>query len=81
MAPLKRQDIHAIVFSLWLLLTLTVVNANTSNNKCKPRHYTHKAIQTDMNGKRCFGEVKILSCWGYCLSYEVTSCSGNSTLI
>ncbi|XP_037975285.2 thyrostimulin beta-5 subunit [Plutella xylostella] len=42
------------------------------NSKCKPRYYTHKAMQTDDNGRRCWGDVKILSCWGYCLSYEIS---------
>ncbi|KAL0880815.1 hypothetical protein ABMA27_002000 [Loxostege sticticalis] len=40
--------------------------------RCKPRTYLHQAMQTDLNGRRCWGEVQIKSCWGYCLSYEIS---------
>ncbi|XP_013187798.1 glycoprotein hormone beta-5-like [Amyelois transitella] len=40
--------------------------------RCKPRRYTHKAMQTDLNGRRCWDDVKINACWGYCMSYEIS---------
>lgn len=41
------------------------------NGRCKIKRHTHKAMQTDLNGRRCWDDVKILGCGGYCLSYEV----------
>lgn len=63
---------HRVVPLLGLVAFLCLhTDAALANSKCKLRHYSHKAMQTDMNGRRCWDEVKMMSCWGYCLSYEV----------
>ncbi|OWR48297.1 glycoprotein hormone beta-5 [Danaus plexippus] len=57
-----------------LMMTIWCVSDGASsslNNRCKLKRYTHKAVQTDFNGLRCWDDVKILSCWGFCLSYEI----------
>lgn len=70
-----------------LMLSCWVANCRNalSNSKCKLRRYTHNAVQIDFNGLRCWDEVEIMSCWGYCLSHEVrlfsTLASNNWTSI
>lgn len=56
-----------LVFSCWVVHNTSA----QSSSRCKIKRYTHKAVQTDLNGLRCWDDVKIKSCWGYCLSYEV----------
>ncbi|XP_045447396.1 thyrostimulin beta-5 subunit isoform X1 [Melitaea cinxia] len=55
-----------------LMLSCWVANCRNalSSSKCKLRRYTHNAVQIDFNGLRCWDEVEIMSCWGYCLSHE-----------
>ncbi|CAH0714257.1 unnamed protein product, partial [Brenthis ino] len=55
-----------LVFSCWAIHNTSA----QSSSRCKLKRYTHKAVQTDLNGLRCWDDVKIKSCWGYCLSYE-----------
>ncbi|NP_001124380.1 glycoprotein hormone beta 5 [Bombyx mori] len=40
--------------------------------RCKLKRHSHKVMQTDLNSRRCWDDVKIVSCWGYCLSYEIS---------
>lgn len=59
----------ALVFCCWVLMT----TGASLNGRCKLKRHPHKAMQTDLNGRRCWDDIKIMSCWGYCLSYEVIS--------
>lgn len=66
------KHIRCVFLLTWVLLTLIVCCVQAqSSSRCKLKRYTHKAVQTDLNGQRCWDDVKIKSCWGYCLSYEV----------
>ncbi|GBP31625.1 Thyrostimulin beta-5 subunit [Eumeta japonica] len=49
----------------------SLAEAGPQSLRCNRRFYRHRAMQTDMNGLRCWGDVKIMSCWGRCLSSEV----------
>ncbi|XP_045532834.1 glycoprotein hormone beta-5 [Pieris brassicae] len=59
------------IFSFWIFWIMTC-DAGPSSARCKLKKYSHKAIQMDLNGLRCWDDVKIMSCWGYCLSYEIS---------
>ncbi|XP_050346711.1 thyrostimulin beta-5 subunit isoform X1 [Nymphalis io] len=60
------------IFLITMVFSLFVVSCKSAspNSRCKLKRYTHNAVQTDFNGLRCWDEVDIMSCWGYCLSYE-----------
>ncbi|XP_013177382.1 PREDICTED: glycoprotein hormone beta-5 [Papilio xuthus] len=67
---LNKSLMYGIATALCFYWVVMCVNA--SNFRCKLKRYSHKAMQTDLNGRRCWDEVKIGSCWGYCLSYEIS---------
>lgn len=56
-----------LVFCCWALMC----TGASLTGRCKVKRHTHKAMQTDLNGRRCWDDVKITGCGGYCLSYEV----------
>ncbi|XP_045768584.1 thyrostimulin beta-5 subunit [Maniola jurtina] len=60
--------LSVLVVSCWFIYC----SGSPSNSRCKLKRYIHKAVQTDFNGLRCWDDVKILSCWGYCFSYEIS---------
>ncbi|XP_068632678.1 glycoprotein hormone beta-5 [Battus philenor] len=68
------SDKHCLhgVATMMLLFWCIIISVNASNSRCKLKRYSHKAVQTDLNGRRCWDEVKVGSCWGYCLSYEIS---------
>ncbi|XP_045495119.1 thyrostimulin beta-5 subunit [Colias croceus] len=70
MSVRSKICVTLLVLTLWCLI-ISCCGA-PSSARCKPKRYSHKAVQTDFNGLRCWDEVKIMSCWGYCLSYEIS---------
>ncbi|XP_050674064.1 glycoprotein hormone beta-5 [Leptidea sinapis] len=68
---MKRYNIKNLITLLLVCLSVYCATA-TSSSRCKLKRYAHKAVQTDFNGLRCWDDVKIMSCWGYCLSYEIS---------
>ncbi|XP_072939219.1 thyrostimulin beta-5 subunit-like [Epargyreus clarus] len=68
--PSNRSKSFIIALVLWCSIVLS--EAASPGARCKLKKHTHKAVQTDYNGLRCWDEVKIKSCWGYCLSYEIS---------
>lgn len=66
----KSNQLRGVALALlvWCWVTLA-----EGSGRCRPKLYTHKALQTDLRGRRCWDSVRIQSCGGYCLSYEVTS--------
>ncbi|CAG4985756.1 unnamed protein product [Colias eurytheme] len=67
-----RSKICVTLLVLTLRCLIISCSGAPSSARCKPKRYSHKAVQTDFNGLRCWDEVKIMSCWGYCLSYEIS---------
>uniref|UniRef100_A0A2H1X2Q7 SFRICE_011744 n=1 Tax=Spodoptera frugiperda TaxID=7108 RepID=A0A2H1X2Q7_SPOFR len=57
-----------LVFCCWALMC----TGASLTGRCKVKRHTHKAMQTDLNGRRCWDDVKITGCGGYCLSYEIS---------
>ena len=44
-----------------------------STLQCHRRQYTYKVQQRDSLGRRCWGVINVMSCWGRCDSNEVCS--------
>ncbi|XP_073949341.1 thyrostimulin beta-5 subunit-like isoform X1 [Choristoneura fumiferana] len=55
-----------------VLFCCAVLCIEEARARCHLRRHVHKAMQTDFTGRRCWDDVKIQSCWGYCLSYEIS---------
>nr|WLP00726.1 GPbeta5-2 [Galleria mellonella] len=66
----SELSIRKVLLVFWCSIVLMAESSFSA--RCKLRKYTHEAIQTDLNGRRCWDDVKILGCWGYCLSHEVS---------
>lgn len=39
---------------------------------CNKKLYTVRVSNTDINGRTCFDEISVMSCWGRCDSNEVS---------
>ncbi|XP_049867941.1 thyrostimulin beta-5 subunit-like [Pectinophora gossypiella] len=64
------SDHRQWLVTLALVLYLTACLAATT--RCRPKYHMHKAVQTDLKGRKCWDNVKIQSCGGFCLSYEIS---------
>lgn len=70
MSGYMRSSLSATAILMFCCLALICAGASTSG-RCKIKRHTHKALQVDMTGRRCWDDVKIKGCGGYCLTYEV----------
>ncbi|XP_059046591.1 thyrostimulin beta-5 subunit-like isoform X1 [Achroia grisella] len=66
----SKFSVKRVILVFWCLVVLMAESSFSA--RCKLRKYTHEAIQTDLNGRRCWDDVKIMGCWGYCLSHEIS---------
>ncbi|ODN03328.1 Glycoprotein hormone beta-5 [Orchesella cincta] len=61
--PLSEED------GLTILGTGPLDIATTLN--CHRRLYSYRVTKTDSAGKKCWGQVNVMSCWGRCDSNEI----------
>lgn len=58
---------------LGIELPPAIMEGPTSNPiGCQRRLYTYRVSQTDSNGKECWDNVSVWSCWGRCDSSEIS---------
>ncbi|KAJ0175678.1 hypothetical protein K1T71_008837 [Dendrolimus kikuchii] len=70
----SRMKNRTNILTLCMIICCLVLMCagDSMNSRCRIKRHTHKAMQTDLTGRRCWDDVKIASCWGYCLSYEIS---------
>ena len=40
---------------------------------CQPRpHYAFSVLQMDSEGRACWGQIRVMVCWGHCHTHEVS---------
>lgn len=66
-----KSKTNVLTISLIICYFALACSSASVSSRCRIKRHTHKAMQTDLTGRRCWDDVKIASCWGYCLSYEV----------
>ncbi|GAB6024972.1 glycoprotein hormone beta [Chamberlinius hualienensis] len=80
----KMPCLLLLIKLLLLLLSLCPISCNpiTSDSSsgsidprttlgCHRREYTYKVVRSDSLGRKCWGYVRAMSCWGRCDSNEI----------
>jgi len=73
------QLLLVLLYTITMVNTFEVIEAGSLGNvderttlRCHKREYEYKVSQVDKNGKVCWDTVRVVACWGRCVSSEVS---------